>query len=332
LLLALCAVAVARWSYDIPYQPQGQPIGWHDPLYNLFPPDSVNTWVNAGFALAGSTLLNIGNFGFVLVTGGLLPEKGIHNEPWQGFSWSSSGWTSSPFDQGKTDDQSFDGQAVITVKCPSTPTVIPVDVVLLADLEQTKFPVFCMSPNTTTVVFDIDGTLTTDNGQLIEEIVLKIFQRQYNPKMYQGAADMANLWFNKGYQIVYLTGRPGLITNMTLDWLMQMGFPFGGLFLSQGFIDGIFEVEKFKQDMLLNNLTNAGQSFIYAAYGNEPTDAQAYAAASVSKNRTFIIGPNAGVDGTKPITGDYMQHIEWVKKQPVAAVPAPRLPNKIKFF
>nr|MBA2320394.1 hypothetical protein [Deltaproteobacteria bacterium] len=56
---------------------------------------------------------------------------------------------------------------------------------------------------TSAVLFDIDGTLTTGDGELIEDLL-----GDGAPHMRPGASAVAQRWANLGYLVVYITGRP----------------------------------------------------------------------------------------------------------------------------
>ena len=62
---------------------------------------------------------------------------------------------------------------------------------------------------------------------------------------------------------------------------------------------------EFKGETLLD-LAAEGFSFDYA-YGNATSDISAYDMAGIAKDVTFIIGPEAGVDGTVAVEGE-----DWV--------------------
>ena len=66
---------------------------------------------------------------------------------------------------------------------------------------------------------------------------------------------------------------------------------------------------------------------IFAAYGNTPTDITAYANVGIPKERTWIVGPHGGKEGTQAIDYDhnngFHSNIKDVWAQPNARIPVP---------
>ena len=139
--------------------------------------------------------------------------------------------------------------------------IYPLRFLLLGDYTIASTALWALRPSTSTVVFDIDGTLTINNFQLLEEVcapapapapppryrlikvtissplphsqlVLNLLGGKYVPKIQDGAAQVVNAYFQKGYQIVYLTGRPGFLREITLEWLVEEGLPPGMLHMT----------------------------------------------------------------------------------------------------
>lgn len=61
---------------------------------------------------------------------------------------------------------------------------------------------------------------------------------------------------------------------------------------------------------------------IYAAYGNTATDVRAYEKIGIPKERTFIVGPNGGLRGTRRIT-NFTSHLPEILRLPEADKPIP---------
>ena len=61
----------------------------------------------------------------------------------------------------------------------------------------------CSRAGTKFVVFDIDGTLTTSD----DELLMQVTDGTYTPAMMTAANTMVQAWAHKGYTIVYLTAR-----------------------------------------------------------------------------------------------------------------------------
>ena len=169
------------------------------------------------------------------------------------------------------------------------------------------------------VVFDIDGTLTTDDKEMFKQVFTQMFLGKYVPKMYKDADKVVNLYAYKGYHIVYLTGRPDWLTKISRDWLIKTPFARGTLHLTDTnaqFMPKKSGVQKYKTDFL-NFLKKSAHVDIVAAYGNSTTDIGAYIAVGIPKNKIFIIGKNAGKQGTQKIKS-YTQHIPYVQQLPTA--------------
>ncbi len=196
-----------------------------------------------------------------------------------------------------------------------------------------------MAPGTGVVVFDIDGTLTTDDLEQVDGIVLHtvgstsetlfdlagspLTKEQWlfaldqvldeNAAMHEGAVDVVNAYVDAGFEPVYVTGRPYLYDAMTRAWLEVRGFPAGPLRLTDDVLDSMpSNVAAYKLRELVDLRDRVGLE-LGAAYGNATTDICAYAEAGIDVQRTFIIGPHAGeacagFGATVPVT-TYPEHL-----------------------
>lgn len=199
----------------------------------------------------------------------------------------------------------------------------PVRMLVKGDHSVAALTLYVVEPQTEAVVFDIDGTLTTDDFQLITQLFDQLLAGTYSPKAYTGGEQIVGAWAQKHYLPVYLTGRPDFLRKITASWLVQQGLPPGPLHLTDTNAQALptaSGVGQYKTDFL-NKLKSEGLK-LSAGYGNATTDIQAYAAAGVAKSRTFIIGTNAGADGTTALP-DYPSQLPFVQSQPVPAVKAP---------
>jgi len=169
---------------------------------------------------------------------------------------------------------------------------------------------------TQAVVTDVDGTLTTDDWQAVED-VLGLGEGD----MYPDANTAMASWAKKGYRLLYLTGRPQIINRYTREWLDSQGFPTGPVQLTDSG-DQIWPTDEAVRAFKAGRLTQlAGKGVIWrAAYGNALTDIGAYADAHIDKADTYIVGPNAGVDGTQAVSS-YAAHLPVVAGYPPAAQP-----------
>lgn len=142
-----------------------------------------------------------------------------------------------------------------------------------------------VAPGTPAVLFDVDGTLTTDDGELFDELL------GGTAEVRPGAAAAVQRWAERGHMIVYVTGRPYALRESTRRWLDANGFPAGVLITPEGWRDAVpsrAQVGAFKRARVAALLA-AGLS-IEAAYGNAATDVCAYAEAGLEPARTWITG------------------------------------------
>ncbi|UNT71681.1 hypothetical protein IQ781_28025 (plasmid) [Bacillus sp. N447-1] len=162
------------------------------------------------------------------------------------------------------------------------------------------------------VVFDIDGTLTINDWEGVHGYLDELWNGTYNPKMYTGANDVVRYYANKGYEIQYTTARPYWLTEQTQKWLQKNGFPRGNLHTYSG--AGILLGKKVAtyKSQYLQYMTSKGVQLDYA-YGNATTDIDAYFNAGIVSNHVFIIGPNAGLKGSMPIT-NYPEHLNTLPR------------------
>ncbi|SDX17666.1 HAD superfamily, subfamily IIIB (Acid phosphatase) [Marininema mesophilum] len=165
-----------------------------------------------------------------------------------------------------------------------------------------------LAEKTKTVVFDIDGTLTTDDFENIKEYLNEFWNGEYKAKMYEDANRAVRYYADRGYTIVYLTARPYWLTEKSQAWLKELGFPRGIIHTYDG-RDLLFgdKTAVYKKEYL-QEIGSKGMSIDYA-YGNATTDIDAYMGYGLPGNRTFIIGENAGKNGTTPISS-YPEHLK----------------------
>ena len=83
------------------------------------------------------------------------------------------------------------------------------------------------------------------------------------------------------------------------------------------------DAQKYKTNYL-KYLKNKVGLKIVGAYGNTNTDIMAYRAANIPVYKTFIIGKNAGKNGTRSIHHNYKSHYEWLKKTLLCVKPLNR--------
>jgi len=175
--------------------------------------------------------------------------------------------------------------------------------VVEGDLSMADGYLSVVDPGRQAVLFDIDGTLTTSDFEAAADYLgIK------TASTYPYAVQTVQAYKDRGYQIIYLTGAPYWITRDRRQWFANIGLqdyhhranPYG---------DGPVppDTEAYKTDYI-NYLRNQVGLDIIRAYGNASTDIGAYEAAGLPKAETWIIGENAGNDGTQPLSGSYQNH------------------------
>ncbi|MFK8002315.1 MAG: hypothetical protein AB8H86_22150 [Polyangiales bacterium] len=216
--------------------------------------------------------------------------------------------------------------------------------VVLGDLSETEARLHVIRPSAPIVVFDLDGTLTTSDVELVDGIVLhhvgatsdEIYDLAGSPltraqwvgaldmlleedaEAYEGAASVVHYYDQLGVQPIYITGRPYLYDGLTRRWLEDHALPAGPLVMVQDVLESLpANVGGFKT-RLLGQLQARGHTIV-AAYGNATTDVCAYEAAGVPAESTFIVGPHAGegcVTSTNTPTvavNSYVEHLESLR-------------------
>jgi phosphatidate phosphatase PAH1 len=125
-------------------------------------------------------------------------------------------------------------------------------------------------------VADIDGTLTRSGTAEFRSLV-----RGTLPPAHPFAPDALHALAARGYVPLYLSGRPEPLLNRTRAFLAQRGFP-PGLVMTTARKSGAIgsAAARFKSETLARALT--GRGFVAAyAFGDTPSDAEAYASARV---------------------------------------------------
>lgn len=160
------------------------------------------------------------------------------------------------------------------------------------------------------VVFDIDGTLTLSDSEMVYEVIDGFFTESYEATPYANSQQVVRYYTDRGYQIIYLTARPYWLGDITYKWLIDRGYPLG---MVHTMATGDSSPHDVYKTTYLSGLVNKGISIPYA-YGNATTDIIAYNNIGVPKSHTYIIGKNAGNEGTVPIV-DYNTHYNHLLQQ-----------------
>ncbi len=165
------------------------------------------------------------------------------------------------------------------------------EMVVAGDLSRATGLVRVIDAGRKAVVFDIDGTLTTSDREVFQDVLLG-----WTAQEHAGAADVTRRYAKAGFEIVYLTGRPYLIEQHSKDWLRDKGFAPGIVRTTSSVVDTT-PTSWFVQQYKIEALEEFSQVYrldFRAAYGNAKTDICAYAEAGLEIDTTFIIGPHAG--------------------------------------
>lgn len=206
-----------------------------------------------------------------------------------------------------------DGDYDVPPSGNAIPNGQPVYAVLEADGSCTEHYNYLLPAGSKVVVFDIDGTLTLNDGELLMELT----DDTYVPKMMGAADTLVKAWATKGYTVVYLTARPHSLRAESRGWLTDLGFPGGPLITENGAKADVYKT------LWLNRMIQSFAWTVVAAYGNADTDITAYDNAGIPKAQTFIVGPLAGMNRTQPIVKlDFADHIAtYVSAQPANQSP-----------
>jgi hypothetical protein len=230
----------------------------------------------------------------------------LEEERIYGFIDDCTGWV--PLGYGETDT---DGRVSFAV--PSTALTGPArhEVVMVVDGDgsQARGTILAVPAATVFLLTDIDGTLTTSDSELFSDIFADRFGGDYVPVAYEGAVDMVDAYYEAGYEILYLTGRPYFLDDITRDWLATEGFAIGTVHLTHTLGEALPTddgVGAYKRDYLAGVLADYS---VFRAYGNAETDIFGYFEAGLSASIVYIIGEFAGNEGTQPITS-YPEHLD----------------------
>ena len=317
------------------FEPDGEPTGWKHTSTRLFTvTQGKANHRGQDVVVAGGPQRLIGKFAYGVLDKDLKQEDVevfIQPDPPCG-EWVSFGVveTSDDGQNGTLWGVEDDGGRVffeLPAEAALPPGWYPVRMLVHGDHSVAAFSLVVVSPGVDVVVSDIDGTLTTDDFQLVTELFGDIFSGAYEPDLYPSGADVMWAWQKKGVLLVYLTGRPDFLKRMTRETLTSNGFPPGVMHLTdtntQAFPTSS-GVAAYKT-AFLERLQEEAQVGLRAAYGNASTDLEAYANLGIPKEATFIIGKHAGEDGTVSLEAGFAAHLPTVEAEAPAAVHAPSL-------
>lgn len=179
-----------------------------------------------------------------------------------------------------------------------------------------------LPPGTHVTVFDIDGTLTTSDFEIVHDVFDDLASGDYVPEAYPSAAAMTRAYRGLGEIGVYITGRPYWLTKVSRQWLRDLDFAPGPLFLARSNAEALPTqggVGTFKRE-LLERLVDDG-FILDTAQGNATTDIYAYLGAGLAAAKVWIIGPHAGEMGTNAVTASWAAHTAAIAAWPTVHQP-----------
>lgn len=210
-----------------------------------------------------------------------------------------------------------DGWASFTLRAPLAAGVYDVRLEVVGDTTTATARLWVLPSGTHVAIFDVDGTLTTSDSELAEEILAG-----EDPTAYPGAVELTRAEDGRGRIPIYVTGRPWLLANATRAWLTRHGFAQGALRLTSSMSQVVPSnggVGSYKAAYLAS--LTAGGVRLDDAFGNATTDIYAYARALVPLARTWIIGDHAGEGGTRPVSGGWTAVAAGIAAEPPITQP-----------
>jgi len=198
-------------------------------------------------------------------------------------------------------DFTTDGDGLISVPLTQSLSIGAHDVMfqVLGDGSTTTSTLWVLPVGTHIVISDIDGTLTTSDTELFQQIL----DGSSIPEAYAGAKSLTTAHAGRDQIVMYLTGRPRFLMGRTRDWLTGLGFAPGPVRLTDSTSQSLPTeggVGDFKKSVL-EDLEATGY-VIDDAYGNATTDIYAYLGAGISAGDIWIVGTHAGEQGSHAAT------------------------------
>lgn len=135
---------------------------------------------------------------------------------------------------------------------------------------------FVLTPGQRVIISDVDGTLTSSENAIVEQIALGT-----NIGFQDGSPEALH---ESGALVVYLTARGDQYTELTRQWLDDQGYPRGALRLAPSLLTLPGDAQLEAKKSLLKGL----QVPITAGIGNRSTDIHAYTHAGLAPGQIFI--------------------------------------------
>jgi hypothetical protein len=154
--------------------------------------------------------------------------------------------------------------------------------VLRADASRTEAFIEVLAPGQKVFVTDIDGTLTSSEFAEFPALLTGDL-----PAVHPDAAAALSALAARGYRPFFLTARPEYLGERTRQFLSQNGFPPGVLHTTltlTGAVGSSAQAFKSRELALL-----AERGFVPSfAFGNKPSDAEAFTGAGISAKNIFL--------------------------------------------
>ena len=238
----------------------------------------------------GSSVVVEGKFAYGTIS------KDLEDEQVQLFVHDCTAWRSVG---AATTDR--DGRARLSLTAATRPGVYALRMVVRGDATQATGFLFVPPRGARLTVFDIDGTLTTSDMELVKDVLTDLFEPilrgTYTPVPHPYARELVDERVRLGSLPVFLTGRPYWLNESSRDWLAEKRMPRGPLHTTDRNSDALPTGVSAYKTAFLKSLLSQG-FVVQAAYGNASTDISAYAAAGLPTADTYIIGRNGGKSGT----------------------------------
>jgi phosphatidate phosphatase PAH1 len=242
-------------------------------------------------------------------------NKDLEDEPIETFIELCEGWRS--LGETLSDD---DGRISLLVSevLPDLPSgVYPVRFQVKGDASVVAATLRIFPKGTHFVAFDIDGTLTTADKEIMKDFEAELLgplSKGYTPEAYVGGPALTQLHEKRGAQLLYMTGRPYWLTALTREWLQQLTYAPATLKLTDSTKEALptqSGVGEYKLNFLKSLIA---QGFIIdLAYGNAATDIYAYLGAGIDPKNVYIIGKHGGEQGTNAVTTSWEAEVTRVK-------------------
>ena len=157
-------------------------------------------------------------------------------------------------------------------------------------------------------VFDIDETISSGGTMTT---VWNVVTGDLDELPRPAAVETAQRRYEQGYQLVYLTARPYIVTDHTREWLDAFGFPPGIMRLVYDTSETLISRKGRGQykERYMQSLLDQGFE-IDVAYGNAESDIRAYRGVNLAPESTFILGEHGGTNETIDLGDSFEKHLE----------------------